>query len=76
MLCTGLGLFWEWRTSRTALLRWSQLRDFRSVGALVTPVTTVLVAAATAIATGLGGAAVSAILNSPVDQPPANVQQR
>ncbi|MFC0109607.1 hypothetical protein [Kibdelosporangium aridum] len=65
VLCIGLGLFWEWRLSRSAGLRWGQLRDFRKAGALVTPVTTLVVAAATTVVTALAGAAVAAILQAP-----------
>lgn len=62
VLSIGLGLWWERRLARAAGLRWGQLRDFRSFGALVTPVTTVLVAAATTVATTLAGAAVGTLL--------------
>ncbi len=65
VLCIGLGLFWEWRLSRSAGLRWGQLRDFHKAGALVTPITTLVVAAATTVVTALAGAAVAAILQAP-----------
>ncbi len=68
VLSIGLGLLWERRLARAAGLRWGRVRDFRSFTALVTPVTTVAVAAATTIATALAGAAVGVLLKpSPAD---------
>lgn len=72
VLAMGLGLFWEWRLSHAAGLKWSQLRDFRTFGALITPVTAVLVAAAATVATGLAGAAVGTLLKPAPDAPAPN----
>jgi hypothetical protein len=57
-----LGLFWEWRLARRAGLPWSRVRDFRSARSLATPVTTIIVAGGTALATAAAGLAVSSIL--------------
>ncbi|NNN35030.1 hypothetical protein HLK59_32640 [Streptomyces sp. S3(2020)] len=51
-----LGLYWEARLVRVAGLRWGQIRNFRSLSATAVPVTTVLVASATALATAMVGA--------------------
>ncbi|NUR40805.1 MAG: hypothetical protein HOV73_12040 [Streptomyces sp.] len=51
-----LGLYWEARLVRVAGLRWGQIRNFRSLAAAAVPATTVLVAAATALATAMVGA--------------------
>ncbi|NUS16444.1 MAG: hypothetical protein HOY69_34455 [Streptomyces sp.] len=51
-----LGLYWEARLVRVAGLRWGQIRNFRSLTAAAVPATTVLVAAATALATAMVGA--------------------
>ncbi|MFF7138167.1 hypothetical protein ACFZBZ_38345 [Streptomyces sp. NPDC008196] len=50
-----LGLYWEARLVRAAGLRWGQIRNFRSLSATAVPATTVLVAAATALATAMVG---------------------
>lgn len=54
-----LGLYWEARLVRAAGLRWGQIRNFRSLSATAVPATTVLVAAATALATAMVGVWVS-----------------
>ncbi|MEU6146007.1 hypothetical protein ABZ848_37400 [Streptomyces sp. NPDC047081] len=54
-----LGLYWEARLVRAAGLRWGQIRNFRSLSAAAVPATTVLVAAATALATAMVGVWVS-----------------
>ncbi|MFK0167471.1 hypothetical protein ACIQU5_01570 [Streptomyces sp. NPDC090306] len=54
-----LGLYWEGRLVRAAGLRWGQIRNFRSLSATAVPVTTVLVAATTALATAMVGVYVS-----------------
>ncbi|MHC3472375.1 hypothetical protein ACYF6T_27275 [Streptomyces sp. 7R007] len=51
-----LGLYWEARLVRAAGLRWGQIRNFRSLSAVAVPATTVLVAAATTLATTMVGA--------------------
>ncbi|WP_158812186.1 hypothetical protein [Streptomyces fulvoviolaceus] len=51
-----LGLYWEVRLVRAGGLRWGQIRNFRSLSAAAVPVTTVLVAATTALATAMVGA--------------------
>lgn len=51
-----LGLYWEARLVRVAGLRWGQIRNFRSLSAAAVPVTTVVVASATALATAMVGA--------------------
>ncbi|MGW0871312.1 hypothetical protein ACWD3Z_12575 [Streptomyces sp. NPDC002740] len=51
----ALGLYWEARQVRAAGLRWGQIRNFRTLSALAVPVTTVLVAVTTALATALVG---------------------
>ncbi|WP_436531824.1 hypothetical protein [Actinoplanes sp. HUAS TT8] len=58
----ALGLFWEWRLARQANLPWSRVRDFRSARSLATPVTTIIVAGGTALATAVAGLAVSSML--------------
>ncbi|WP_406006606.1 hypothetical protein OG440_10690 [Streptomyces sp. NBC_00637] len=51
----ALGLYWEARQVRAAGLRWGQIRNFRTLSSLAVPVTTVLVAVTTALATALVG---------------------
>ncbi|MET9892446.1 hypothetical protein ABZZ47_19955 [Streptomyces sp. NPDC006465] len=46
-----LGLYWEARLVRVAGLKWGEIRDFRTLSALMVPVTSVLVAVATALGT-------------------------
>lgn len=60
-----LGLLWERRLMVLAGVPWVRLRDFRSVRALATPVTTILVAAATVLATALATAAVAPMIKQP-----------
>ena len=62
--CIGLSLFWEWRLSYAAGLPWSMVRNFRNVASLVTPLTTIFVAVAAAIATVLANAATVALLHT------------
>jgi hypothetical protein len=61
-------LWWERRLVRSAGLSWVQVRDLRSVRSIGTPVTAIVVSAATAIATGIAAATVAAIFKSPPDQ--------
>ncbi|WP_089156772.1 hypothetical protein [Micromonospora sp. NBS 11-29] len=60
-----LGLAWERRLARLAGYGWSRVRNVRSLRALATPATTVVVAAATALGTALAGTAVAALLSTP-----------
>jgi hypothetical protein len=62
----GLGLTWEWHLAHSADLPWSEVRDLRSISSLAAPVMTVIVAAATAVATVLAGAATTSLLHAPV----------
>ncbi|MCQ4208305.1 hypothetical protein [Streptomyces longispororuber] len=64
-----LGLYWEARQVRAAGLRWGQIRNFRSLSTLAVPATTVVVAAATALATALVG--FWAVPDQSQEQPPA-----
>lgn len=64
VFCYGLGLSWEIRLARLAGLPWSGLRDLRRLSAVTAPAATVIVAAATTIATALAGAATVAMLQS------------
>jgi hypothetical protein len=69
----GLGLFWEYRLMTAADLSWTLLRSVRSLRSLGVPITAVLVAAATAAATVLGGAAVEPLITPrPPVQTPAS----
>jgi len=65
-----LGLWYEWRLASVARVPWGRLRDFRSLRELTAPALAVLIAIATAIATGFAGAAVSALLQRPADESP------
>ncbi|WP_329055690.1 hypothetical protein OG738_19130 [Amycolatopsis sp. NBC_01488] len=68
VLSIGLGLLWERRLALAAGLQWGHVRDFRSFASLITPVTTIAVAAATTIATAVAGAAVGVLLKpTPAD---------
>lgn len=58
----GLGLFWEYRIVSAAGFSWTVLRSVRRIRSLGIPATTILVAAATAAATALGGAAVQPLV--------------
>ncbi|MEV3855181.1 hypothetical protein AB0J38_12750 [Streptomyces sp. NPDC050095] len=66
-----LGLYWEARQVRAAGLRWGQIRNFRSLSTLAVPATTVVVAAATALATALVG--FWAVPDQPAEQAPPAV---
>lgn len=61
----AMGLVWERRLAILANIPWIRLRDFRSVRALGTPVTTVIVAGATVLITALASAAVAPIIQPP-----------
>lgn len=63
--CFALGLLWERRIVLAGGMVWRVLRDFRSIRSLAAPVSTVLVAAATVVATTVASAAVAPILQSP-----------
>ncbi|TYB62195.1 hypothetical protein FXF51_26105 [Nonomuraea sp. PA05] len=65
VFCLALALYWEYRLFRAAGLPWSLGRDFRRIGSFLTPAATVLVAAATAAATALAGAAISTLIQAP-----------
>ncbi|MER5584921.1 hypothetical protein ABT090_25260 [Streptomyces asoensis] len=56
VVCMGLGLCWEWWLARAAAMKWSQVRNFRRLSSITVPLSTVLVAAATAFATVVAGA--------------------
>ncbi|MCK2214811.1 hypothetical protein MF672_013555 [Actinomadura sp. ATCC 31491] len=49
----GLGLWWEWRLMSLAREPWGRLRNVRSLRALAAPVTAVVIAAGTTVATAL-----------------------
>lgn len=70
-----LGLCWEARMVRAAGMRWGQIRNFRSLSAIAVPASTVVVAAATALATAMVGVWVapgsSPTAENPTDQPSA-----
>jgi hypothetical protein len=66
----AMGLLWERRLTVLAGVPWQRLRDFRSVRALVTPVTTVLVAGATVLITTLTTAAIGPGLQPPTGEEP------
>ncbi|MGW0579162.1 hypothetical protein ACWD25_25070 [Streptomyces sp. NPDC002920] len=70
-----LGLYWEARMVRAAGLRWGQIRNFRSLSTIAVPASTVVVAAATALATAMVGVWVapgsSPTAENPTDQPSA-----
>ncbi|MEU3290495.1 hypothetical protein [Streptomyces longwoodensis] len=70
-----LGLYWEARMVRAAGLRWGQIRSFRSLSTIAVPASTVVVAAATALATAMVGVWVapgsSPTAENPRDQPSA-----
>ncbi|WP_406473498.1 hypothetical protein [Streptomyces sp. NBC_01615] len=66
-----LGLACEARLVRAAGLRWGQIRNFRSLSATAVPATTVLVAAATALATAMVGVWVAPD-NGPASETPEN----
>lgn len=66
----GLGLVWEMRIMRAAELPWSLIRNFSNLKSLGTPVTAIILAAATAAATVLASSTVSTILKPPAVSPP------
>lgn len=68
VFCLGLGLCWERRLTRLAGLSWSRVRNLRSIRALGAPITTVIVAGATAAGAALAGAAVAAVIATPPAQ--------
>ncbi|GIH21774.1 hypothetical protein Aph01nite_00840 [Acrocarpospora phusangensis] len=65
ILGLGLGLFWEWRLMRLAGEPWSRIRNVRNVRSLTAPLAAILIAAGTAAATSLAGAAATEIFQSP-----------
>ncbi|MFG2265176.1 hypothetical protein [Streptomyces sp. NPDC048720] len=72
LVTLGLGLYWEARMVRAAGLPWGQIRNFRRLSSLAVPSTTVLVAAATAVATVLGSSWATSF-TPPSDKPAAVV---
>jgi hypothetical protein len=70
IFCMLLGLAWEWQLTRDAGMPWIRIRDFRRLGSLAAPVTSVLVAVATVVATTLTTQALQ-----PVFQPPPAAAQ-
>ena len=70
-----LGLYWEARLVRAAGLRWGQIRNFRSLSAVAVPVTTVLVAVATTLATTMVGAWVTPGPGPAPDRPSVGASQ-
>ena len=69
--CVALGLLWERRLASAANLRWNMIRDFRRLGSLAAPVTTVTVAVATVVATSLASAATLALLHTQAPSTPS-----
>ncbi|MGW3943898.1 hypothetical protein [Streptomyces phaeochromogenes] len=73
--CLALGLAFEAALVRSAGYRWTDVRSFRSLGGLLTPVTTFVVAVATAVATVLATAwSTSLVPAGPLEQAPALIQ--
>ena len=64
-----LGLAWERRIVSVAGYRWDRLRNVRSIRALVTPASTVLVAVATAAGTAVAGLAVAGLFGNSGETP-------
>jgi hypothetical protein len=64
-----LGLLWERSLMRMAGYPWGRVRNIRSLRALATPVTTVLIAVLTAAGTAIAGVAVAALLSSGANTP-------
>ncbi|MER6556340.1 hypothetical protein ABT300_01010 [Streptomyces sp. NPDC001027] len=69
VVCMGLGLGWEWWLARAAAMKWSQVRNFRRLSSVSVPLTTVLVAAATAFATVVAGTWAQQELQPPSGRP-------
>jgi hypothetical protein len=72
VLALGLGLLWERKLIVAAGVDWRLLRDFRKLGSLAVPVSTVIVAVVTTVATVTANAAVDNIIHPP-PTPPASV---
>lgn len=70
VFCFVLGLAWERRLGQLAGFTWDRLRNIRSIRALAAPVTTVAIAAATALATALAGVVVTGLLTTGSNQVP------
>jgi hypothetical protein len=66
-----MGLLWERRITVLANVPWTRLRDFRSLRALGTPATTVIIAGATVLITALAGALIAPLIQQPPISPPA-----
>ncbi|GAA0983337.1 hypothetical protein GCM10009555_054860 [Acrocarpospora macrocephala] len=71
VVCLGLGLFWEWRLLRLATEPWVRIRSLRSARAVAAPLTAVVIAAGTAVATALVNNAVAPLPTVSVTRPPA-----
>ncbi len=55
----SLGLAWEWRLARAASVHWGRVRDFSRLKSFLVPVSTVIIAGVTALATSVASAAVN-----------------
>lgn len=67
--CLSLGLAWEWWLARAASVRWGRIRDFTRLKSFLVPVSTILIAGATALATSFASAAVQDLLQPPPPKP-------
>ncbi|WP_030509375.1 hypothetical protein [Microbispora rosea] len=70
LLGLGLGVLWEWRFMRAAGESWARIRNIRNLRSLAAPLTAIAIAAGTAAATSLAGAAVTEIVR-PAPSPSA-----
>ncbi|MBM9506257.1 hypothetical protein [Actinacidiphila acididurans] len=68
----GLGLYWEARLVRAAGMPWGYVRNARRASSLVVPATTVLLAAATTLATVFADNWANSLTDQP-SRPPASV---
>ncbi|USX56100.1 hypothetical protein [Lentzea sp. HUAS12] len=75
VFCLCLGLAWEWWLTRAANVRWGRIRDFTRLKSFLVPVSTVVIAGVTALATGFAGAAVTGVLQQPSQLPGQSVNQ-
>ncbi|WP_143466677.1 hypothetical protein [Lentzea kentuckyensis] len=75
--CLSLGLTWEWWLARAASVRWGRIRDFTRLKSFLVPVSTIVIAGVTALATGFASVAVQELLQpppaKPVQQPTSSV---
>lgn len=65
----SLGLAWEWRLAKAASVHWGRVRDFSRVKSFFVPVSTIVIAGVTALATSLASAAVNEMVQP---SPPQN----